>query len=163
MTFNPHWSRWVRASLTEHLRTRSADIKGKTVYRFFEGEQRQSNEEPNWFEIRVDGPFSQEETKDRWTLRLQVNILCCAAMANDLYYIDRMTGLAASWLNECISIYKYGDDPAVDNPLEQIGILQLVSRDKNEGISIQHYGQIESKTPLVQATVECEYWTELER
>lgn len=146
-----HLPRWIFASVSKHF----YDNKGDYVL-FIEGQNRSGvglPSEPQYFELRMDGPDVIEVSKDVFRVNIEVNIVCSAAMNDeDFHLIHAMVGHIASKFTT-IGVYKLGPvtDPVI-NDGSLIGCLNLNSR-----IEIRHFGQIKADVPLMQAWVEASY------
>jgi len=140
--------RWLTASIFKHMDDRKGDW-----YCYIEGQERQTNEQHDWIEIRRDGPNLTETSKDYWYVYMEINVLISSAInKEDLYRIDRMVGTVVEAMKNFIRVYKYNDGD------ELIGCLKLITDDKGKKrLQVNHFGQIEPKTPLLQASVEGHY------
>lgn len=144
---NNHWPRWIFASISKHFETSLSDQK-----MFIEGEIRDTWEKKDFIELRVDGPYFQQFTKDNWRAKVEINILLQIVMTNDTHLIHRQTGLVGSVFT-LIPVYKYGN--GVDDDDSQIGCLTLIQNARsNELLVISHFGKIKPELPLLQASVE---------
>lgn len=151
MSFDQNWPRWIKSSVFKFV----SDANATGLKIFIEGTERKTSDLASYFELRMDGPWSQELSKDYWRLEVEVNVLCSAVLGKELYAIDRMMGEMTKILDAVIPVKKYGDDES------QIGCLRLKTGDKYGSIESHYYGQIEPKIKLIQATVEARYWIEL--
>lgn len=143
-----NWPRWFFASITKHFET-------ELSYKMFaEGEPRETWEEPDFFECRMDGPDSVELSNGIWEIRIEVNILIQSVLDfQDTHKIHRLAGEAAFAFTQPIIIYKYGS--GVDDDNSQLVCLELLqSFATNEVVRINHFGQIKPDQGLLQATVE---------
>lgn len=156
MSFNKHWPRWIKASILKYVDTN----KPLGAFVYYEGQERKTSEYSAWFEVRLDGPHALERSKDQWRLVVLLNVLISCSVDRDLYHVDRMVGELAQVLDATIPTFKFGDG-VDDNPLISLGCLNLKTDSLRDGIVIHHYGQIEPKTKLLQATVEASYWIDL--
>lgn len=155
MSYDKNWGRWITASMLKYL----DDNKPSGAFVYYEGQPRKTNGYDAWYEVRIDGPTARELSKDYWRLEIEVNILCSCGVDRDLYHIDRMLGEMGALLSDAPGLFKLGDGP--DDDQSQLGCLTLNMRDSNEGIIPHKFGQIEPKTPLIQATIEAHYWINL--
>jgi hypothetical protein len=128
---------------------------------FLEGQIRQTSDWDDFIEVRMDGPYWREETKNTFTLRVEVNILTQVAILpeKNLYTAPTIDGIVAEYLTT-IPVYKLGDEAGDDGT--QIGCLDLVRNPASRDWSKRNeFGQVETKTPLRQTTTEAHYEIEL--
>jgi hypothetical protein len=155
MPSDPNWPRWIFASVSKHFQ----DRRGTLTF-YIEGQERDSPMPTDLLEFRMDGPYETEISKNYWDLYIEVSILI-QAMKDDKDYhrIHRYCGLVAQAFTS-IPVYKYGD--GVDDDQTLLGCLNLVQNvGKHERIQINHFGQIEKDTPLLQSSVEGHYRMDL--
>ena len=150
MSLNKNWPRWIRASLAKFISTNLTDYA-----LFFEGEERKTNLEDDWVEIRMDGPMAREISRNYYDLVIEVNCLVTCNVDRRLYTVDQMAGDVASMLDASIPVFKFGDGPD-DDANGQIGCLTTIVTDR-DGIAIRHFGQLDGKVKLLQAAVEVHY------
>jgi len=151
-SFDANWDRWIAASINKHFSTEAATY---SLEMFVEGEERRTNDDRSYIELRHDGVWWREVSKDWWKGKIDINVLCVAVMESDLYKINRMVGQVTAILAQCIPVYKYGPDAGDDDT--QFGELQLLTSEGRDGHRIHKYGQIEPDVKLIQASVECSY------
>lgn len=152
MPSNRHWPRWVFASVCKHFNDRK-----EALPLYIEGQHRDANPPKDFLELRMDGPYLTEESKDYWRLYIEISILVQSTVDDQDYHrIHKSVGQVAEAFTEGISVFKYGDGDDDDQSL--IGCLQLVQDlGKRERIQINHFGQVEAATPLRMASVEGHY------
>ena len=147
-----HWPRWITASLNKHF-----DARKQTLPLFIEGMHRETRSEKDFLELRRDGPYLTELSKGVWKVYMEVNVLIQSAMDDtNMYRIDKSVGIVVAACT-AIPVYKYGDDPLVDDG-SLLGCLKVVSDARGkERIQVNHFGKINPSTPLIQASVEVHY------
>ena len=144
---NSNWPRWIFASVTNHF--------SSTGYKtFVEGEPRDTWEEKDFIEVRMDGPYFVQLDPVMWDAMIEVNILVQNAMDfSNLHKIHTMCGVVASTFATTIQIFKYGTGILDDQSL--LGCLQLLQDKSNRQLLIiSHFGQVAPDKLLQQATVE---------
>lgn len=157
MSSNKHWPRWIFASVSKHFKDRLTSTK-----LYIEGQHRDVKIPETLFELRVDGPYLTEISKDLWHAYTEISVLV-QVLKNDKNYhtIHSLCGEASAAM-DTIELRKYGNGPD-DDATFVIGCMRLVqSRDKRERVQINHFGQIETSTPLMQASVEAHFQIELD-
>lgn len=128
---------------------------------FIEGTSSRDLSKSEYIEIRVDGPYVDERTKDDFMLKLEVNLLIQTIInpQKNIYRHAEMEGVCVSAMIT-IPIYKLGSEAADDQ--SQIGCLDLNTDEPRDHIMVHNFGQIETDIKLQQATVEGHYKIELE-
>lgn len=151
-----NWDRWIFASICNHFDLRRGDY---TMY--VEGTHRQTSDLKDFFELRVDGPWFTEISKNYWKVYIEVNVLCQSVKDNkDFHRMRKITGHVSKIFERCINIYKYGNSVQDDSSL--LGTMVRVDDHRGkERIQINHFGQIEPRMELEQASVEAHYVMQL--
>ena len=145
--FDETWNRWVKVSVANHFKTLESD-----TFFFVEGFERDTNGEQDWIEVRLDGPYVTELTKDRWKLYIEVNIICCVAENNNnAYRMDEITGLVVKRMLDCISVHQGLVSPVL------IGCLDLVPFNARQKILVNNFGKLRPDTRFIQSSVEGHY------
>lgn len=156
MPANENWPRWIFASVSTHFREQLDPTQ--TGLLFIEGQHRATREKKDFFEFRMDGPTLQEVSKGCWVLRIEVNILVQSVMTDTDYHKPHtMVGQAATAFLKSLPVYRFGkNNPPDDQTI--LGCLRLLQNvASRDFLEINHFGQIDKKTKLVQATVEGHY------
>src|SRR5258708_7438743 len=117
MSLNQNWPRWVFASLSKWFSDNS-----QNTFFFTEGEDRDTADQTDYFEFRMNGPLCTELSKDFWKLEAVVNILVVSKRnITDIHMLHRDVGIAAAAFTKCIPIFRYGDDDT------QLGVMLLTT------------------------------------
>jgi hypothetical protein len=149
-----NWDRWVFASICQHF-----DNRRGTIPMYVEGTHRDTETIKDFFELRVDGPWITEESKNCWKLYTEINILCQSAKDfKDFHRLRKMTGIVSQACTDYIEVFKFGKDVWDDQSL--VGCLKRMDTGygkSQERIQITHFGQIEPRVELEQASVEAHY------
>lgn len=156
MSANPNWPRWIFATVSKHF-TDAAAVANLPM--FIEGQHRNTRKLKDFFELRMDGPTLREVSKGCWVLRIEVNILVQSTMNDSNYHrIHQNVGILSAAFVKSIAVFKLGkDDPDPDDQTF-LGCLNLLqNRESQDFLEINHFGQIEVNTKLVQASVEGHY------
>jgi len=153
MSADPNWPRWIFASVSKHF----SDALPSGITLFIEGQHRATRTEKDFFELRIDGPTLREISKGCWLFRIEVNILVQSAMDDGNYHrIHQGVGDVAATFTNGIPVYRKGSGPLDDQSF--VGCLQLLeSGEHRDFLEINHFGQIDVKTKIMQATVEGHY------
>lgn len=150
MSSNPHWPRWTFASVSKHF-----DDRRQGLPLYIEGQHRNTREETDYLELRMDGPTLREVSKGCWKLRIEINILVSSAYDEEDYHrIHRNAGIVQAAFENAIDVYRFGT--GVDDDQTYVGCYKLLE-DRRDALELNHFGRIDIDTPIVQATVEGHY------
>jgi hypothetical protein len=148
--YNPNWNRWLRASVIKHFATELAIFNPHV-----EGVKRTDMCKDDFCEIRMDGPYFAEISKNVYDVTVEVNILIQTAMTRSKnLYTHEIIGGAVCAAFVTIPVFKLGQESGDDGT--QIGCLQRMDQPQRP-IKVNDFGQIEAATLLRQATVEGHY------
>jgi len=117
-----------------------------------------------FFELRLDGPYFTQVSNNYWTCYVEINVLIQEPLTNkdgrQVYQIDANAGKIAAAFTDII-IKKFGNEVGDDDSV--VGCLHVLQdvRDRQR-IQINHFGQIEPKVRITQATVEAHYNMEID-
>lgn len=155
-TPNKNWPKWLKASIYKHF-----DARKGSYNLSFEGQlPKATNDLASWVELRVDGPYCRELSKDYWELYVEINTLISAQQSPDnLYAFDEMIGYFLAAFTSSIDIFKYGS--GVDDNSAQLGCLSMLIGTRQQ-LQVSQFGQIEPDSHLQQAVVEAHYQMYLE-
>lgn len=154
---NRYWPKWFEASVYKVFKDACA---ANGVVFFAEGMDRSGLKNvPKYIELRVDGPYTDELSRNFWQVDLEVNIVVTTVPDhNDIYAHASLIGLAQSMFPDPLKVYKYGlDTTGVDDGslLGCMNVAPIVSGDRPYRVS--RFGQIAPDTRLIQSTVEVHY------
>lgn len=155
--FNENWPRWLVASVNKHF----SQLEDEDIKVFYEGQVRQTADWDDFVEVRVDGPYWRQTTRNNYIVRIEVNILIQHSIspAKNLYTITTINGKVGRCMST-IPVYKLGSETGDDGT--QIGCLELVSNPASRDWTRHNeFGQIETKTSLRQESVEGHFQIEL--
>ena len=157
MPANKSWVRWSKASISKAM----SDVLTPLFPMFIENQHRDTDEKPNFFELRVDGPRLQEVSRDCWKLRVEINILCQSVMTDvDFHLIDDMVGLAQSAFVNSIPVCRFGNRIGDDDSFLGCYVIQQ-NKETIDFIEGNRLGQIDIRTKLLQSMVEAHYVMDL--
>jgi hypothetical protein len=153
---NENLARWVFASVANYF---STVVTGIDLPLLVEGVDEREPEEmqEDHAELRVNGPFVRELSKNYWRIWVDINILLTNMMSmsqKNAYNIAQWGGTLQEVMLEPIPIYKYGSDPGDDDSL--IGCLTL-RRSRGDSVRLIHFGQISREDRIRQAVVDGRY------
>jgi hypothetical protein len=139
--------KWIFASLAKHFSTMGLPLH-------VEGQKRVTNSMQDWTEFIMDGPDFNEVSRKYYHLALTVTVLINSLENNnDGYRYIKNSGLVASFFNNSISIYKYGDTVLDDG--SYYGCVKVGSP-----VIINHYGQATPNAPVFKSSVTANYYME---
>lgn len=152
---NVNWARWIKTSIVKYFDTN----KGSYTL-FVEGADRHTQDLQTWVEVRTDGPYIREVSKNYYKLTVEVNLLLSSIVNENIYTQDALCGYFQS-LFTCIPVFRYGPSDDIANDNVQFGELVLFDH-MRESIKLNHFGIIRPDTNLIQSTVEGHYLMWLE-
>jgi len=149
------WMKWIHASVNKHF----TDNKGNLPM-YLEGDERTDIEDnAEFYELRIDGPFILQPHKNLWFLDIEINVLVQTHMdSRQLYNNSIAMGPMLKAMSNTICVYKYGEDVLDDQSV--LGILHL-QRGLDERVDINYFGIIRPDTRLTQSTIEGHYRMEI--
>ncbi|RLF64637.1 MAG: hypothetical protein DRN30_05245 [Thermoplasmata archaeon] len=146
--------RWIFASVSKHFN--DSIYVAHAVPLFIEGQLRATSEEKDFTELRVDGPYLSETSKQYWRTYIEVNIAVQSVMDDQDYHRIHNTVGVVVFAFTSIRVYKYGDGLTDDQSL--VGCLKLITDARGKDrIQVSHFGQLDPDKRLLQATVEAHY------
>lgn len=146
-----HMSRWIKASFIQELKKH---LKGKALY--VEGEDRLTNKESEFIELRLDGPYIDPcGTRGEYYAYIEVNLLCTSTRnEQNRYAADNLRGLMLQILTRDVCIYRTGNENDVVDDASYVGLMKLMPKDK---IKASNFGQIDDASQTFQSVVEAHY------
>lgn len=127
---------------------------------YLEGDERTLQEETEFYELRIDGPFITQPHKNFWYCDVEINVLVQSHMnMSELYRLQEAVSPIVKAFTNAICVYKYGEGALDDGTL--FGTLRL-RPELDETIDVNYYGIIKEDTRLTQATIEGHYRMEID-
>lgn len=148
MAYDLNWPRWVQASVGDHFKLVATAQSFPALIEGIDERTTEFMESPNWVEIRVNGPFIKELSKDYWYFEVGANILVFSHMGGsqpNAYFGTEMAGYMAQAASQPISVYKYGT--GVDDDQSLIGCLTL-KKGNQESVKVYHFGEVNTESRL---------------
>jgi hypothetical protein len=143
---------WVFLSAAEYFKAIVED--DNSLKYFVEGEPRTTDKDEQYIEFRLDGPESEEVSRNYWHHDFEINLAITILQNEDLGRIHRYAGIIVQAMNAEIPIFKYGCVNDLANDKTFIGCLQLRREFRERAIVTAHFGQVEASLNIMQATVE---------
>lgn len=146
-------ARWIESSIAVYF---SAVATALSLTLFVEGIDERSEDTMNQehAELRVNGPYIKELSKDYWQIHVDINILLVdyMKMSNEnAYDINNWGGKFLVAMTTPIPIYRFGD--GVDDDDSLIGCLKP-RIDFSEPVRLVHFGQVNRVNRIRQAGVD---------
>lgn len=154
---NENWPRWFEASV--HKAFKDA-CRTRNIIMFVEGMNRSIlRDKPAYIEVRVDGPYAEELSKNFWQVDMEVNVVISTVPSqNDIYAHTTLIGIIQAMCPNPLRIYRYGSNMVEVDDGTRLGCMSvspIVSGDRPYRIS--RFGQITPDARLLQSTVEVHY------
>ena len=149
-TVQPLMDVWCVRSINKYFH----ELLSPTAHVHIEGFDATYANKPEWFEVRMDGPWYTEWTHGQYRAQTEINILCSVAQGVDRLRVRVLTGLVVSKFRFSIPVFRYGLETESDNT--KIGCFELQKRAKHT-IQTNFFGQVKPNTALQQASVEARY------
>lgn len=149
---DPNWIRWIVASINKHF---SDALAAAGLDLYVEGQDRRTDQEENYAELRYTGPRFFELSKGYWQIDVDLDVLVCSK-TNDrnIYTPEVGVGSVLAAFTNDLPVSRYGKGPA-DDANVQLGCLRLVP--DNGGICVNNFGYPKDQVRLRQASVEATY------
>lgn len=150
-----HLKRWTFASIIKDIKPRLE--QGFEI--FIEGDQRLTNKSPQFFELRVDGPYLKPLTKDEYRAYIEVNLLGNSTRNDEnRYERQNLLSLLQSYLNKDFCVYKTGNvggkgNNGVDDE-SFFGVYTLIPAEQIKG---SDFGMVDDSAHVFQCTAEAHY------
>lgn len=167
MPANPHWARWIFASLADYLKktiTEGDNIELRTVPVLIEGVDERTDtvmQATDHAEVAITGPFSRELSHEYYELKVGVRVLIHSRMdkpPKNRYTPQQIAGLFHEAMDAVIAVYRYGNGPDDDQSL--LGCLSPLAG-RHDAVRVFNFGQMNPTDRLRQSMVDCWYVMEL--
>lgn len=158
---NHNWARWCIASLAVYFQDNVATpLSLPFLVEGIDDRTPDFEQSPDRAELRVNGPFTRELSKNCWEIGIDVNILVTSNMdgtSKFRYSLEDHAGQFHRWADTCIPVYRLGNlSQDSENDGSLLGVLR--PRHGNRDSVDQHnFGQINSTTRIKQSQVDARY------
>lgn len=156
---NPNWTRWIFASITEHFS--SNVMTPKSIPYLVEGIDERDDDfmsQEDRAEIRINGPFSTEQSSNYWRIWVDINILVTSYYGGenkDVYTAERNAGFIHEFADTSIPVLRYGT--GMDDTGTLLGCLVPRSSKNDDSVRIIHFGQVNKVDRLKQSQIDGRY------
>ena len=111
-------TKWIFASIAKHFNS--------LPHLHISGEIRKTSDWDNWYELKIDGPYLHNLSKDYWDIKIEVDLQIYSIQQRDyLYSNQELQGKGLELFTDSISVFKLGNKPEDDKSylfcLTQIG------------------------------------------
>jgi len=155
---DPNILRWVHASIATHFDDYKSGLK-----LYLEGAERDTGDETNFAEIRVDGPLIEIPQKGIMILIYDINVLIQSHLDPTSYYkMQDVMGVFVRGFTFTIPVYRYGIGPLDDQSFIECLRLHDEHSMKGKMVEVNNFGIVRQDTRLTQATIEGHYRLTLE-
>jgi len=154
MAYDANWPRWVQASIAKHFKTVANSNSYASLVEEIEERTTAFQENPQRVEIKINGPFIKEQSKDYWYFSADAYVLIISHMDGTLdnaYLGTTMAGIMAQAAAATIPVNKLG--AGVDDDQSLIGCLTL-RRGNDESVKVFHFGEIDTENRIRQLGVD---------
>ncbi len=156
MSVNPHWVRWIFASISSHLKTVATNNNIPVIVEGVDDATDAFTQSTDHAEIRISGPDTQQLSGE-YRLFVSVNVLLSSRFGGkqkNRHAILTNAGLFHAAMSGAILVYKYGNTLADDD--SYLGCLTLRSG-KNDSVRVVHFGQIDPTDKIKQSVIDARY------
>ncbi len=157
---NPNWPRWLMASISVYFDSISSSIPLPFMVSGV-NEITSEDQHTDHAELRVNGPFVEEVSKDFYHIEVEINILVTDIMkatGENAYDIQTWCGAYQEGMAGPIPIKKYGSKAGDDST--QIGCL-IPTDGRRDSIRVMHFGQIDIEDRLRQSMIDGKFKMDL--
>lgn len=145
------WCKWIWASTANAMSTITTSLGIPLLVEGIDTRQPE-NIRASHAELRLNGPFYYEVSKDCYQLQMPINVLLIDYMTGDetdAYRIQKWAGIFQSVMDKPIAIYRFGQDTEDDGSFLEC---LRVKRTRDGGVRIVHFGQV-GRTGTVDTTI----------
>jgi len=162
MSMNPNWPKWIAASVAVYFKAVADAIPLKIIV---EGvDERESEKmEVDHVELRINGPYVYENSKDYFRLDVDTNVLFTDLMGGESdnpYNLHTWAGLFQEAAQKPIPVYRYGPDTSGVDDGTFVGCLTPRGRNKDAS-KLFNFGQISVNDRVRQMAVDTRHWMHL--
>ncbi len=150
---NSNWTRWIMASASVYFKA-VADTIPLDFLVDGVNERESETQETDHSELRINGPFIVEQSKNFYHLEVDLNILVTDLMketGESAYDIATWCGVFQLGMDGPISIYKYGGVAGDDSSL--VGCL-TPRTGKYDANKVLHFGMIDRVDRIRQSMID---------
>jgi len=135
------WTKWIWSSVAMHMKP-VADELGLPLLVEGIDDRQGKNVEASHAELRINGPFIFEDSKDYYQIQAPINVLLMDFMTGDssnAYRLQVWAGMFQAIMDMPIPVYRYGQDPEDDGTFLEF---LRVKKTRDGGVRVIHFGQV---------------------
>jgi hypothetical protein len=161
MPANPHWARWVFASVATYLKDVAKETGLPVLIEGLDDRTTEFMEATDRCEVRITGPFTKEVSHKYFQIEVVVNVLFLSRYEEqkNRYAIIQRTGVFQEAMDGAIAVYQYGNEPGDDDGA-LVGCLSPV-QGRHDAIRVMHFGQVDPTNRIKQSMVDARYRMEV--
>lgn len=157
MPANPHWARWIFASVATCLKALADAHQIPALIEGVDDRTPAFMEATDRAEIRINGPYTQELSHGYYRLWVDLNVLLTSRYDGDqknrhAFLVN--AGLFQEAMDQPIHIYKFGNQPGDDD--SRLGCL-VPRPGTRESVRVVHFGQSNATQRIKQSAVDARY------
>lgn len=144
-------TKWIYASVCKHFSSLpNLHIKGQV---------RKTEQYQNWYELKVDGPYLHELSRNYWKVKIEIDVQVYSKQDREYLYTNQeLQGKALELFTNTISIYKLGNKP-VDTG-DYLFCLKIDSSDRHS-LDVANFGFTEGDEKLDVSDIEGHYYNKI--
>ena len=151
---NQNWHRWIFASVAKYF----DDNKGQFPL-YIEGQDPLPEELNERAELRINGPFFNETSKNIFQLSIDINLLLNVSFNDeDSHRQFRIAGYFQQKFAKAIKVYKYGDTD--DDDGSYLGCL-IMKNYRGDDVTVTNFGQVLPDIRVTQLAIDSVYCIDL--
>jgi hypothetical protein len=158
---NPNWSRWIFASVAVYFNAVIATNLKLPLLTEGVDDRESKKMHYNHAELRVNGPFIIEPSRNYYILSVDINVLFTELMddhKDNAYDLFTWCGAVQTAMDGPINIYRYGSEEGDDSGW--VGCL-VTRRGRYDSNRVLHFGQISRVDRIRQSEVDGRFKMEL--
>jgi hypothetical protein len=164
MPANPNWTRWIFTSVAYALKAVATNADLAVLVEHLDERSPAFLDASDRVEIRITGPFSQEQSKGYFRLWVDVNVIIESrydGSVKNATDILKIAGMFQNAMDQTFGIWNYGNEPGDyvdDDPSTHVFIGCLEPRSGNaDSIRVLHFGQSPPPDKLKTSMVDARY------
>lgn len=148
-SIDPNWPRLIQKAINKHFASALAPIRV-----FVDGEDRETEDLTEWFELRVVGPRFFEQHDRHWRGNVTIDLAMMHVQTSNVYNASILHGKGQAAFPYQIKVLDDAD----------VFVANLINNPENENdINLTKFGVINKQLRLNQSTLESDYRIYLER
>jgi len=158
---NPNWPRWIMASVAVYFKPVTDGIRLPLLTEGIDGREHEKMHY-NHAELRVNGPFIVEPSRNYYILNVDINVFLTELMndhKDNAYDLMTWCGVIQAAMDGPIDVFRYGSEEGDDQ--EWIGCL-IPRHGRYDANRVLHFGQVSRVDRVRQSQVDGRFKMELD-